>query len=35
METIKLTKASGKYIVHFDYLENWSHGLEVTWQPVR
>jgi len=20
---------------HFEYLENWSHGLDVTWQPVR
>jgi hypothetical protein len=21
--------------IHFEYLENLSHGLDVTWQPVR
>ena len=21
--------------VHFEYLKNWSGGLDVTWQPVR
>jgi len=20
---------------HFEYLQNWSRGLDVTWQPVR
>jgi len=20
---------------HFEYLDNWSHGLDVNWQPVR
>jgi hypothetical protein len=20
---------------HFEYLKNWSHGLNVTWQPFR
>jgi len=22
-------------VFHFEYLENRSHGLDVTWQPVR
>ena len=29
--TRDVRKVSG----HFDYLENWSRGLDVTWQPVR
>ena len=28
------TRAVRKVSVHFEYLENWSHGLDVTWQPV-
>jgi hypothetical protein len=29
------TKAGWKVSGHFEYLENRSHGLDVTWQPVR
>ena len=29
------TRAVRKVSVHFEYLENRSRGLEVTWQPVR
>jgi hypothetical protein len=29
------TKAVQKVSVHFEYLENRSRGLDVTWQPVR
>jgi len=28
-------KAVQKVSIHFEYLENRSHGLDVTWQPVR
>ena len=28
-------KSVQKVSSHFEYLENWSHGLDVTWQPVR
>jgi len=28
-------RAVWKVSSHFKYLENWSHGLDVTWQPVR
>jgi len=24
-----------KVSVHFEYLENWLSGLDVTWQPVK
>jgi hypothetical protein len=29
------TRAIRKVYVHFEYLENRSRGLDVTWQPVR
>jgi hypothetical protein len=29
------TRAVQKVSGHFEYLENWSCGLDVTWQPVR
>jgi hypothetical protein len=29
------TRAVWKVSVPFEYLENWSCGLDVTWQPVR
>jgi hypothetical protein len=29
------TRAVQEVSIHFEYLENWSRGLEVTWQPVR
>ena len=29
------TRAVWKVSVHFEYLENWSSGRDVTWQPVR
>ena len=29
------TRAVGKVSSHFEYLENWSRGLDVTWQPIR
>ena len=29
------TRAVRKVSSHFEYLRNWSHGLDVTWQPVR
>jgi len=29
------TRAVGKKSDHFEYLENRSRGLDVTWQPVR
>jgi hypothetical protein len=29
------TRAARKVSNHFEYLENWSRGLDVTWQPVR
>jgi hypothetical protein len=29
------TRAVRKVSVHFEYLENLSRGLDVTWQPVR
>ena len=29
------TRAVQKVSVHFEYLKNWSCGLDVTWQPVR
>jgi len=29
------TRAVWKVSVHFEYLENWSCGLDVTWHPVR
>jgi len=29
------TRAVRKVFVHFEYLENRSRGLDVTWQPVR
>jgi hypothetical protein len=29
------TRAVRKVSVHFEYLENQSLGLDVTWQPVR
>jgi hypothetical protein len=28
-------RAVWKVSSHFEYLENWSHGFDVTWQPVR
>jgi hypothetical protein len=28
-------RAVRKVSSHFEYLENQSHGLDVTWQPVR
>jgi len=28
-------RAVQKVSVHFEYLENWLRGLDVTWQPVR
>jgi len=31
IRTIAVWKVSG----HFEYLKNQSHGLDVTWQPVR
>jgi hypothetical protein len=30
-----ITKAALKVSSHFEYLENWSRGLDLTWQPVR
>jgi len=29
------TRAVRKVSSHFEYLENWSRGIDVTWQPVR
>jgi hypothetical protein len=29
------TRPVRKVSSHFEYLENWSCGLDVTWQPVR
>jgi len=29
------TRAIRKVSGHFEYLENWSCGCDVTWQPVR
>ena len=29
------TRSVQKVSSHFEYLENWSHGLDVTWQQVR
>jgi len=29
------TRAVWKVSGHFEYLENWSRGLDVTWQPIR
>jgi hypothetical protein len=29
------TRVVRKVSVHFEYLENGLHGLDVTWQPVR
>jgi len=29
------TRAVRKVSSHFEYLENWSRGFDVTWQPVR
>ena len=29
------TRAVRKVSAHIEYLENWSRGLDVTWQPVR
>jgi len=31
----KHTRAVRKVSSHFEYLENLSRGLDVTWQPVR
>jgi len=28
-------RAVQKVSSHFDYLDNWLRGLDVTWQPVR
>jgi hypothetical protein len=32
---VNYTRAVRKVSGHFEYLENWSCGLDVTWQPVR
>jgi hypothetical protein len=29
------TRSVQKVSSHFEYLENWSGGFDVTWQPVR
>ena len=29
------TRAVRKVSIYSEYLENWSRGLDVTWQPVR
>jgi hypothetical protein len=29
------TRSVQKVSSHFEYLGNWSHGFDVTWQPVR
>jgi hypothetical protein len=34
-ETGDSMRAVRKVSSHFEYLENRSHGLDVTWQPVR
>jgi len=34
METVCM-RAVWKVSGDFEYLGNWSHGLDVTWQPVR
>jgi hypothetical protein len=33
--TVLYTRAVRKVSSHFEYLEKWSHDLDVTWQPVR
>ena len=34
-QMLKCTSAVRKVFSHFEYLENRSHGRDVTWQPVR